>query len=247
MLTGEDCIEDKNVNRYAHYQGLACLFEYPLAGYASKVDQAIQVIERVCPDAVDDIRRFRELLPVEDLRAMQELFMRSFDVQAITTLDLGYVLFGDDYKRGELLSNLNREHREAGNECGSELADHLPNVLRLLPRLEDPELIEELIQEIVAPALSEMIGEFTHERIDKKNKAYRKHYKTLIETPSLPERLAAEQREATTLYQFPLRALYATLKRDFSIIERIPLAATSDFLESLNSENEIEEKAGAFY
>jgi len=235
------------LNKYAHYHDLACLFEYPVDGYANRVDHAAQLLEKARPEAVDDLRRFRELLPVESLRAMQELFTRSFDVQAITTLDIGYVLFGDDYKRGELLSNLNREHREADNDCGSELADHLPNVLRLLSKLEDQELIEELVQEIIAPAVSEMIGEFTHERIDKKNKAYRKHYKTLIEAPSLPERMASEQRVARTLYQFPLRALYTVLKRDFSIIERIPLASTSDFLKSLSSENEIEEKANAFY
>ena len=234
----ERTMRKRTLNRYAHYHDLACLFEYPEDGYDKRVNQAVQLLEKARPEAGEDLRRFRELQAVESLRAMQELFTRSFDVQAITTLDIGYVLFGDDYKRGELLSNLNREHREAGNDCGSELADHLPNVLRLLARLEDQELIEELVQEIIAPAVSEMIGEFTHERIDKKNKAYRKHYKTLIETPS---------RTARTLYQFPLRALYTVLKRDFSIVERIPLASTSDFLESLNSENEIEEKANAFY
>jgi nitrate reductase assembly molybdenum cofactor insertion protein NarJ len=228
----------KGLNRYAHYHDLACLFEYPVDGHDKRVDQAVQLLEKVRPEAAEDLRRFRELQAVESLRTMQELFTRSFDVQAITTLDIGYVLFGDDYKRGELLSNLNREHREAGNDCGSELADHLPNVLRLLARLEDQELIEELVQEIIAPAVSEMIGEFTNERIDKKNKAYRKHYKTLIETPS---------RTARALYQFPLRALYTVLKMDFSIVERIPLASTNDFLESLSSENEIEEKANAFY
>jgi nitrate reductase assembly molybdenum cofactor insertion protein NarJ len=235
------------LNKYAHYHDLAFLFEYPVDGYVDGVERATQKLEQTRPEAVGDLRRFRELLPVESLRAMQELFTRSFDVQAITTLDIGYVLFGDDYKRGELLSNLNREHREAKNECGSELADHLPNVLRLLAKLEDQELIEDLVQEIIAPAVSEMIGEFTHERIEKKNKAYRKHYKTLIEAPELPERLASEQRVARTLYQFPLRALYTVLKRDFSIIERIPLATSSDFLASLSSENDIEEKANAFY
>ena len=45
--------------------------------------------------------------------------------QVLATLDIGYVLFGDDYKRGELLANLNQEHRKANNDCGTELADHL--------------------------------------------------------------------------------------------------------------------------
>ena len=128
---------------------------------------------------------------------MQELFTRSFDVQAIATLDLGYVLFGDDYKRGELLANLNREHVDAKNDCGTELADHLPNILRLMSVLQDEELIEDLAYAIVGPALLEMIGEFDSDRLEKKNESYRKHYKTLIETPAV-------QVEAVTLYKLAL-------------------------------------------
>ena len=65
-----------------------------------------------------------------------ELYLRTFDVQAITTLDIGYVLFGEDYKRGALLAGLSAEHKKVSNDCGIELADHLPNVLRLLPKME---------------------------------------------------------------------------------------------------------------
>ena len=71
----------------------------------------------------------------------REIHTRSFEVQSITTLDVGYVAFGDDYKRGELLVNLNREHEAVGVDCGSELPDHLPNVLRLMARWQDPELV----------------------------------------------------------------------------------------------------------
>ena len=73
---------------------------------------------------------------------LQELHTRTFDVQSLTTLDIGYVLFGDDYKRGALLSNLNQEHSRAENDCRGELADHLPNLLRLIPKLKDQDLLE---------------------------------------------------------------------------------------------------------
>lgn len=200
----------------------------------------MQAVAQKCPAAAADVERFISLLPADDLIVMQELFTRTFDVQAITTLDLGYVLFGDDYKRGELLANLNREHGQHHNDCGSELADHLPNVLRLLPLLEDEDLLTELVQEIVAPAVSQMIQEFSTDRVTKKHASYQKQYKTLIELPTASTDVA-------TLYQHALRALYAVLKTDFRIVERIPLAATSDFLKSLSSENEIEDRAEAFY
>jgi nitrate reductase assembly molybdenum cofactor insertion protein NarJ len=223
-----------------HLRPLADLFDYPDAVFPERVHRALTAIREYCPAAVDDVEQFSALLPHDDLIAMQELYTRTFDVQAITTLDLGYVLFGDDYKRGELLSNLNREHTQHHNDCGSELADHLPNVLRLIPLLDDEVLVSELVTEIVAPALSQMIGEFSPERVQKKDESYQKQYKTLIEQP-------CSSTDVATLYQHALKALHAALKADFKIVEKIPLLATSDFLKSLNAENAIEDNAKAFY
>lgn len=221
--------------RLSHYHALADLFAYPDAEFPLGAKAAKRAIDDQYPTAAESVERFLELLPASDVVAMQELYIRSFDVQAMTTLDIGYVLFGDDYKRGELLANLNREHLEADNECGNELADHLPNLLRLLPKLQDEALVEELAESVLAPALKTMISEFSSERIEKKNEAYKKHYKTIIDTPYV-------QDEAITLYQFPLQALYDVLKQDFSLVESTPSIETSDFLGSLRTENEIEER-----
>jgi hypothetical protein len=109
-----------------------------------------------------------------------------------------------------------------------------------MAKLGDGELLEELVEEIVAPALYKMIGEFDDRRIDIKHEAYRKHYKTLIESPS-------DSTAVATLYQYPLRALYQVLKTDFGIVERIRSTSSSDFLGSLSVENGIEEQASAFY
>lgn len=223
-----------------HYHLLAGLFEYPDAGFPEVVRQIKRFLDEAYPEAAGEIGRFLEYLPADDVIAMQELFTRSFDVQAIATLDIGYVLFGDDYKRGEMLANLNREHLAAKNDCGTELADHLPNILRLMSLLKDEELIEDLAYAIVGPALLEMIGEFDPGRLEKKNESYRKHYKTLIDTPAV-------QVEAVTFYKLALNALYLVLKQDFSRIEIMPLKRESDFLNSVGRENAIEERASAQY
>lgn len=222
-----------------HYSLLASLFDYPDAGFPDRVRQLRTHIAAEYPIALADLDQFIELLPEDNLLTMQELFTRSFDVQAIATLDIGYVLFGDDYKRGEMLANLNREHLAANNDCGTELADHLPNLLRLMDRLSDEDLIRDLAYAILAPALLEMIGEFSPGRVQKKNEANNKHYKTLIDTPPV-------QTDVFTFYKFALRTAYEVLKQDFSLIQSIPLARSSDFLESVNRENTIEGKANAF-
>jgi nitrate reductase assembly molybdenum cofactor insertion protein NarJ len=223
-----------------HYRLIATLFEYPDAGYPQRVRQVQDLFKDAYPGAAAELDQFLERLPADDLLTMQELFTRSFDVQAIATMDLGYVLFGDDYKRGELLANLNREQIAAKNDCGSELADHLPNILSLMSLLRDEELLEDLAYAIIGPALLEMIGEFKTDRLKKKNESYRKHYKTLIEVPQ------AVTDDAVTLYQFALKALYEVLKQDFPRIQKMPLnRLTSNFLGNIKVENDIEENANA--
>lgn len=221
-----------------HYHLLAAMFDYPKADYPERVADVREYLATRYPEAAAEVNRFADLLPADDLMKMQELFTRSFDVQAITTLDVGYVLFGDDYKRGILLANLNREHRHAGVDTGTELADYIPNLLQLMAAIEDEEVLHDLAYAILGPALLEMIGEFSSDRIQKRDKSYKKHYKTLIETPAVAS-------DAVTLYQFALKSLYAVLKQDFALIETMPLKRSSDFLESVSRENRIEEAAAA--
>lgn len=228
------------MSKYAHYKTLAHLFEYPDAMFVDRVRNVRGLIEVGYQDAIEPLDRFIDLLPENDLHTWQELFTRTFDVQAITTLDIGYVLFGDDYKRGELLSNLNREHIAHSVDCGVELADNLPNVLRLMAQLTDEELRSELVEEIVAPALAKMIAEFDDKRIEGKHRSYRKHYKTLLELPETATRVS-------TLYQYALHALYRVVKQDFAVVERIPVNQANDFLNAVARENDIEENAEAFY
>lgn len=221
-----------------HYRMMAPLFEYPDTKFPARVREILEYLSGRYSEAAAELGRFFELLPSDDLQAMQELYTRSFDVQAATTLDIGYVLFGDDYKRGILLANLNREHRNASIDTGTELADYVPNLLRLMAVIEDEEVLQDLAYAILGPALLEMISEFSTERIEKRDISYEKHYKTLIEAPAVAS-------EAVTLYQFALKSLYAVLKQDFSLIETMPLQRSSDFLASVSRENKIEETAPA--
>ena len=227
---------DYRMSHLDHYSRIAAMFEYPGIEFPQRIKTIIEELEtqEKYQEAVSEIKMFFGFLPVDDLKKMQELFTRSFDVQSVTTLDLGYVLFGDDYKRGDMLANLNREHRLAGNELNNELSDHLPNLLRLIPKLTDEEVLHELVEEIIAPALRIMVAEFSPSRIDMKNKAYKKHYKTLIDVP---------ETNSSVLYQHTLKALRELLMADFKIVEKPAFGIKSDFLHSITQENEIEAKA----
>ena len=80
-------------------------------------------------------------------------------------MDIGYILFGEDYKRGEFLVNLAKEHKKAENDCGVELADHLPNLLNLIDKTKDKKFAEELAYCLMIPAIKEMLKTF----VDKGN------------------------------------------------------------------------------
>ncbi len=218
-----------------HYHLIAGLFDYPHVAFCGNVQKILIYLQEHYPESAKDVDLFYVNLPTGDLDKMQELFTRSFDVQAITTLDIGYVLFGDDYKRGELLANLNREHKQAQNDCGSELADYLPNILRLLSKLKDEELVKDLVGEILVPALGKMIAEFDPERLVKKNTLYKKHYKTLIETPQ----------DKAAIYGHVLKALNLILKKDFNIQKQTMAPEHGrDFLKSISTEMAVEKVAG---
>ncbi len=230
-----------SVSRLAHYELLAELFEYPGRDYPARVRAVRDTLGNRYPLAENKLGRFASDLPgapgsfsSEDLDEMQEIFTRSFDVQSITTLSVGYIMFGDDYKRGELLVNLNREQREAGIEAGTELSDHLPKVLRLIARWPDQELVVELVEEILYPALVRMIEEFDSRRMEQRNKLYEKHFKTLIVSSA----------ERGTMFRDALAAVVAVLEADFSLAERERPAPRSDFLRSIDRELDIEANEG---
>ncbi len=223
-----------------HYRRLAELFDFPGPEFAARGRALSGFLRENYPDAAAEVEHFLDAIPARILD-LQELHTRTFDVQSLTTLDIGYVLFGDDYKRGALLSNLSREHTQAENDCGGELADHLPNVLRLIPKLKDQDLLDELVREILVPALMLMIREFDPQRIEKKNANYRKHYKTLID----PARGSD-----STIYCRALKAVIAVVAKDFPVTELMTRLSdwggrpqTADFLGLVQKEMDIERNA----
>lgn len=215
----------------ANYDLMAALFAHPGPAYQADVARAISGCEDSCPAAARALQQFAALLPTGDLMALRELHTRTFDVQPITSLDIGYTLFGEDYKRGALLANLSGEHSRAGVDCGMELGDHLTNMLRLLPRMADAELREELVRVLLAPAVREMMREFEPEPLAKKEELYRKHHKTILESAD---------GERRTAYLHLLKALLALLTRDFALKASMPIVQDSMFAQSVGAEMGIE-------
>ena len=91
----------------------------------------------------------------------EELYIRTFDIHAICYLEVGYVLFGEDYKRGHFLVKMQGLQIEHQNDCGTELSDHLVNILTLLPKMKDQEEARAMAARLVLPALRKMLQGFS--------------------------------------------------------------------------------------
>lgn len=218
---------NKNIN---HYEKLAQLFQYPKTDYKEKVKEAETVLSELYPETLTTFKQFSDFVSNNSHDEITEIFTRTFDVQAITTLDVGYVLFGDDYKRGELLVNLNREHREAANECTDELADNLANLLSLLPKMQNHDIRDELVEIIIMPGLIKIINEFDNKNINLKNKIYKKQYKTIIE----------QSEDFGRIFLIPLMVVYKIIENDFGYIKPTEENNKNNFTDAITSEIEID-------
>ncbi|MBI2379694.1 MAG: hypothetical protein HYV16_02925 [Gammaproteobacteria bacterium] len=219
---------------HAPYTEFAALFEYPRSDVRVQAQGLLADLDPAYPEAAAELERFLAGLPRE-LPAQEELYARSFEVQALASLHLGYVLFGDAYQRGALLVGLGREQRAAGLAEGGELPDHLGQVLRLLGRLGDEELRREMAEDLLRPALRLVLREFEPGRVAKKLENYHRREHALL-APGL---------DMPLVYGHALTALAAALARDFSLAAGeagAELDAVPDFLARVSQELALDER-----
>jgi len=211
---------------YKQYELFADILAFPKNDLKNQSNEVYEYIKQFYPQFAEEFEHFKDYAQNTSTMVQGELYTRTFEVQAITTLEVGYLLFGEDYKRGALLANLNRELREYNIETDGELSDHLPYVLRLLAKIQEDDYRNELVKEIIAPAMKLIIDEFGAKKMEYKNKFYKKQYKTIIES--------SEQYKM--IYYNALRTIYNIIKTDFDIKKDIISLNSNDFLKSLNDE-----------
>lgn len=188
---------------------LANLFRYPKEGYIENVKECRDMLEISYPEAFVDFTIFYDIIKQKTFIEVEELFNKTFHIQAICYLDLGYVLFAEDYKRGEFLVKMKNEQRLVNNDCGEELADNLPNVLSLLPLMEDKDLVDELSVKIIIPSLEKMLDEFEASRMSLKEKVRKKKQKVIIQ----------EDMKDKSLYQYAIHATLNVFKSAFKDVK----------------------------
>ncbi|GAB4248476.1 MAG: hypothetical protein Kow0079_00570 [Vicingaceae bacterium] len=189
----------------ANYILLAELFRYPKEGYKEKVNEVMSYLQAHYPEAANELTRFHDFINQKTLAEIEEIYGITFHIQAICYLDVGYILFGEDYKRGEFLVNMKREQAKINNDCGEELPDNIANMLTLLSKSNEEEFVKELSVRVLIPAVKKMLEEFRAARLELKTKVIKKKQKAII----------LEDKKEGNVFQHPISALLKVLEKDF--------------------------------
>jgi nitrate reductase assembly molybdenum cofactor insertion protein NarJ len=72
-----------------------------------------------------------------DPSGMEELYTRTFDLNPVATLEVGWHLWGEQYERGRFLADLRELQAHLGIDCGCELPDHLTVLLPTIAAMPD--------------------------------------------------------------------------------------------------------------
>jgi nitrate reductase delta subunit len=137
------------------YEQLARLFEYPGEAYRARAEACLEMMRSEQAEAAESLAEF--YAGIRDLSTddLQELFTRTFDLNPMCTLEVGWQLYGEDYQRGEFLVKMRGQLRGHELQESSELPDHLTHALALLARLE-PDEAADFAGEFLLPALDKM-------------------------------------------------------------------------------------------
>ena len=115
---------------------LAACFRYPEPGRIDELEAGLDALtER---GARRSLERFLARVGPLGISGWEELHTRTLELAPLVHPYVGFVAFGESYRRGEFMSDLAQELLEHGVSLRGELPDHLDPVLRYLARTERP-------------------------------------------------------------------------------------------------------------
>ncbi|OIQ95401.1 hypothetical protein GALL_225620 [mine drainage metagenome] len=192
----------KNLEIYKQFAGL---FRYPRVGFADELLELRNQLEMLHLGDLIEFEKYVSYMLALNLREREEIFLKTFEIQAICHLEIGYVLFGEDYKRGLFLAGMKEEHHKRGHDYGLELPDHLSNVLDLFSGLDDEELVKDIAELALIPAVRAMLSAFDEKQIRGRLELLKKKQEAIVQ----------EELNYGNPYRYALDSLLKTLESDF--------------------------------
>jgi nitrate reductase delta subunit len=137
-------------------------FIYPDSGSLDSLEAAVK--EMSGSAARREMQRFVKEIRKVDLHRWEELHTETLDLSPKFVPYVGHVVWGENYRRGAFMADLQREYALAGVDRLGELPDHLEPVLRYLDATDHP--LPDLV-DVLPGAVATMIKDLKKE--DRKN------------------------------------------------------------------------------
>lgn len=128
------------------------LFLYPTGAIFEQAERCAEVLANENADPGELFLSFSRTIRTETVEKLEELYISTFDMTRETPLDIGWLLFGEDYSRGTFLVRMRERLKRYNLPEGTELPDHLTHVLSIMGCMNDEELFD-FATACVIPAL----------------------------------------------------------------------------------------------
>ncbi len=130
-------------NRNPLYLHLSHLFRYPDEAYRQHLEEVDEAFAN--EELRESLEPLKSFVAQNDFTALEELFTRTFDMNPLTCLEVGWHLYGEDYKRGEFLVKMRQALAQYSLPESVELPDHMSHCLTLMAfmELEDAPVLAE--------------------------------------------------------------------------------------------------------
>ncbi|HJV82791.1 nitrate reductase molybdenum cofactor assembly chaperone [Noviherbaspirillum sp.] len=131
-----------------HYQVLSALLLYPEQGLIDSLGELESILEKT-PELHAPLRPLFAYLAQEELIALQENYVATFDRNPSHSLHLFEHIHGESRDRGQAMVDLMEEYKKHGLEMvGDDLPDYVPLFLEFLSQLDKDEA-ERLLSDAV--------------------------------------------------------------------------------------------------
>jgi nitrate reductase delta subunit len=142
------------------YDLLCSLVAYPDEDYLKKVRQCIDLLQEEHPGRVEGFRSFASEVEKMSVTDLEEFYTRTFDINPVSALEIGWHIYGEQYERGTFLVKMRELSRTLGVEESSELPDHLTHILTLVGRM-DKEDADMFVATYMLPGLKKILAGFS--------------------------------------------------------------------------------------
>jgi len=135
----------------------ATLLNYPVADLQQTAANCLELLQQERPEVAEQMRPFLNFLSTNETARIEEVFTGTFDLQPICHPYVGYQLCGESQQRTMFLMKLQEIYRQHDFQAGTELPDHLGEILRFIGITDDQTCRRELINDGLLPALEKII------------------------------------------------------------------------------------------